>query len=159
VLTLERLKALMAYDPETGLFTRLDLRGGATAQPSTLDDMGYVRVCIDYKRFRLHRLAVFYMTGAMPTGHVDHINGVRHDNRWSNLRVVSHRTNIENRKGPNANSKTGLLGVHFSRSDNKFKAQITVNYKFVSLGRFDTAEEASKAYMAARRRLHQGNTL
>ena len=78
----------------------------------------------------------------------DHINRNRLDNRKENLRVVSHETNTRN-TGLSKNSTTGYKGVTVSRNRKKFIAQITVNYKNIYLGRFDTAEEAYEARIRA----------
>jgi hypothetical protein len=89
-----------------------------------------------------------------PEEFVDHINGVVHDNRRSNLRIASKRENCSNRK-IHKNNSTGFRGVQrHTSNENMFIATICHNYKNVFLGSFDTAEEASAAYQAASRILH-----
>ena len=75
---------------------------------------------------------------------IDHINHVRDDNRLCNLRFV---TGSENSKNQSVSSKntTGVTGVHFSKARKKYRAQIKVNRKIISLGMFYTLEEAAAA--------------
>lgn len=163
-LTAERLRELLHYDPETGAFTRRIAcggRGGKKFKPGSVvgsrTSLGYLETQIDGTRALLHRLAVLYMTGRWPLDQVDHQNGMRSDNRWTNLREVDNRTNIENRRRPNKNNRSGWLGCHYARG--RWTAQITVNRKRVILGSFVTPQEAHAAYLGAKRRLHVGCTL
>jgi hypothetical protein len=158
-ITQDRLKELLKYDPETGLFVRLvntskaragDVCGGVNAD-------GYVQICVDGKRYLAHRLAFLYMTGKWPDGHVDHRHGVRHENRWDCLRDVTRTVNQQNlRKATKANG-SGLLGAFSVGS--RFKSSIRAGGKVIHLGYFSTAEQAHEAYVAAKRRLHEGCTL
>ena len=88
------------------------------------------------------------MTGEWPKGHVDHINGDKLDNRLENLRDVPPATNFRNR-GANRNNTTGFKGVTYDKRRKKFLAQLKVDRRHVYVGRFDTAEEAHAAYLAA----------
>jgi hypothetical protein len=108
--------------------------------------MGYVLVGVDGPQYLAHRLAWLYMTGAWPDAEVDHIDGNRANNAWSNLRLASRSQNIAN-SGLRVTNTTGFKGVFKARK--KFNAKITVNYKSVNLGNFDTKEEASAAYKRA----------
>lgn len=158
-LTHERLLALVTYDPQTGIFRwRKDMKGGCRAgeQVGYVDDLGYWRTSLDGARHRLHRVAWFYMHGAWPDHDIDHINGIRSDNRIANLRDVPRRTNLENLRNTKGGA-AGLLGV--TPRDKKFIAQIRAHGKGHYLGRYATAEEAHAAYVEAKRRLHEGNTL
>lgn len=159
MLTYERLRELLHYDPETGVWTWL-------ARTTNRVDVGFVAgsmsrgkvsIRIDGKLHLSHRLAVLYITGDWPSGVVDHVNGDSGDNRWSNLRDVSQRVNLQNRRSPSSNNRTGLLGV--SRRNRRFQASIKVDGPRIYLGTFDTPEQAHEAYLAAKRRLHPGNTL
>lgn len=156
-LTPERLRQLLNYDPQTGVFThacrKKRVRLGSVA--GTLEVKGYWKHRIDGETHRGHRLAWLYFYGEWPAGHIDHINGNRSDNRIANLRDV---TALENRQNiRKANSATGFLGVYKLRD--KFVALIGHQYKNIRLGAFDTAEEAHEAYLTAKRRLHAGNML
>ena len=155
VLTAERLRAVLHYDPETGSFTRVG-GGVVNVRPTSY---GYIRIRVDGSARHAQRLAVLYMTGAWPEKgvEVDHINGVRTDNKWSNLRLVSVSVNQQNRRAARSDSSVGLLGV--SRHKNKFRAQIWLNQKKTNLGYFNTAEQAHQAYLTAKRAMHVGSTL
>lgn len=102
-----------------------------------------------------HRLAWLYMTGEWPPAgvEVDHVDTNPNNNKWCNLRLLTHSENGFNR-GANRNNKTGLKGVHFHKKANKWVAQIVVNGENVYLGLFDSAEVAKIAYDAAARLYH-----
>lgn len=155
-LTIERLKELLAYDPETGVFT-YRVRNGKNGRPSrrggkvagSLDNsVGYLRIGIDNHKYLAHRLAVFYVTGEWPTNLVDHddLDGV--NNRWSNIRHATKSQNAANSRLSNVNS-TGFKGVSFCRSTNRYRADIRVDGKSINLGRFDSPETAHAAYVSA----------
>ena len=159
-LSRERLIELLIYDPDTGHFTRRIARGNspAGAVAGNVHPRGYVLIAIDGRDYRAHRLAWLYMTGEMPCGDVDHRDGNPGNNRWANLRDVSHRVNGENQRRPHRNNKSGFLGVHRHKNGG-FVASIRVAGKFHYLGCFDTPQDASHAYVKAKRRLHVGCTL
>jgi hypothetical protein len=108
-------------------------------------------VALEGHIYYAHRLAFAIKTGRWPDSVVDHINGQRSDNRWSNLRGATQETNQHNLRGPNRRNQLGRLGV--SRSFGKFAARITRFGTVYKLGRFDTAEEAEAAYFAAKAKL------
>lgn len=110
-------------------------------------------VGIDGVTYRAHRLAWFYVTGVWPEKTVDHKNRNRADNRWRNLRLATHHQQRQNQSVGRAN-KTGFLGVRRHRKG-KFEANIGVGGKHIYLGLFDTAEEASRVYLRAKRQLHE----
>mgnify|MGYP004611461269 FL=1 len=84
---------------------------------------------------------------------IDHINGLRYDDRKLNLRIVSHCQNMQNAKISKANT-SGHKGVSFSNKEGKWKAYITANHKIVRLGTFDTYEEAVVARENAEKKYH-----
>lgn len=154
-----RVKELLRYDPDTGVFVWLVSGHGVRAgdRAGTITKQGYVQLSIDGVRYRANRIAWLVMTGEWPGGIVDHRDGVRANNRWRNLRDTTHLVNMQNRTGPNCGSSTGLLGV--TRSRGKFQAQIQANGRDVFLGRHESPEEAHAAYLDAKRRLHEGCTI
>lgn len=122
----------------------------------SIDDNGYVKVWIDLHQYRVHRLAFLYMTGKIPAL-VDHIDGVGINNKWSNLRAATKITNAQNIKKARVDSSHGFLGVYIQKG--KFISRITVDGKAISLGSYGTPESAHEAYLTAKRKLHEGNTL
>lgn len=149
-IPLEEFKQHVSYDPSTGVFTRLMRttfsRCKVGAKAGTLNGWGYIDVGVFGRKFRAHRLAWFYMTGAWPAKQIDHINGDRSDNRFTNLRLATpteNRANARNR----VNSKSGLKGAFLVRG--KWRSQIKKDGVTRSLGVFATAEEAHAAYVAA----------
>jgi len=148
-----QLRKNFIYDPETGVFTRIRASGGAkigdTPRPGS---EGYVRIRLCSKTYAAHRLAWLWVYGELPAGEIDHINGIKSDNRISNLRDVSHDINTANLVAPQSNNTSGYLGV--TRYKKKWRAQISVNGKMRYVGLFATAEEAHQAYLAAKASHH-----
>ena len=115
---------------------------------------GYVRVSINKSRYQAHRIIFKLVTGREPIQQLDHANGIRTDNRWSNLREATHAENLWNH-GPHKRNKTGFKGVSASSSwPGHFAADICANGKRKRLGYFNTAEEAHAAYCKAAKKLH-----
>ena len=161
MITQEKLKEVLHYNPDTGIFTWLVQRGSNTklGMQAGYIDNGYIKIGIDYKYYKAHRLAFLYMTGKFPEDQVDHIDTIRHHNWFSNLRKATNRQNQENqRKAHKDNKSTGILGVYPNRSGG-FISQISINNKLKHLGSFRTIEEAHDAYINAKRKLHEFNTL
>lgn len=159
MLTAERLREVLGYDPETGVFWwKVAPRGQRVGQVTgTLKNEGYIRIRIDGRFYYVHRLAWLWMTGSWPANNIDHKNGMPADNRFANLRDVSHAENLQNQRVARADNNTGLLGVCPSRG--KFQAQIEVLGEHHFLGRFATAELAHAAYLVAKRALHPSCTI
>ncbi len=115
-LTRERLKELLDYDPATGIFVWKVDRGnnrvkvGSAAGGGGDDGRGYNRIMIDGKSYRSHRLAWLDVYGSFPPDMIDHINGIRDDNRIENLRAVSNQENSRN-VNKSTNNTSGYLGV------------------------------------------------
>lgn len=141
-----QLRRNFNYDPETGLFTRIRASGGAKiGDVPRAGSEGYVRIRLGGKTFGAHRLAWLWVYGELPDRDLDHINGIKSDNRISNLRNVSHAINTANLVGPQENNTSGYLGV--TRYKRKWRAQISVNGKMRYIGLFATAEDAHQAYL------------
>lgn len=171
------VRRLIDYTPETGSLTwkrrTLDLFApGKSAERAcaiwntrhsgnaagSLHHSGYVRVCLGYNRYAAHRLIWLYMTGEWPRDLIDHRNGDRSDNRWSNLREATNYQNSQN-YAPRKNNPSGYLGVGWDRQRSKWRAQIMVRGKQFPLGRFDNIEAARSAYIAAKSKLHPFNPI
>ena len=159
LLTAEFVRSALHYDPETGAITRASSAGnrlGGTVA-SSVSCGGYLRVSISGSRVLCHRLAFLWMTGHWPCGVIDHINGIKTDNRWANLRDVSHSVNCQNQRRAKCRTASGMLGVYLLKD--RPKAAIFVDGKQIHLGTFDTKEQAYAAYVEAKRRLHEGCTI
>lgn len=149
----ERISELFMYAPETGhLF---HARNGARADRPYAKGYRCVWISIEGKsrQFCAHRIAFVLMTGRWPIDQIDHINRVRSDNSWSNLREANGAENSRN-EGLRANNTSGLRGVGWNKSREKWRANIKVNNKQMYLGSFYTKEAAYEAYKAAALRLH-----
>ena len=101
------------------------------------------------KRFYAHRVAWLLHYGEWPDDEIDHINGVKDDNRISNLRNVDRKTNVENRRA--------VRGYH--KSVGGYTSYLKHHGRQLYLGYFKTAEEARAAYLKAKRKLHKGCTI
>lgn len=158
-LTAARLRELLSYDKTTGLFTRLVSRPNSPVGSiaGTINNNGYVLICIGGVKYRAHRLAWLWVKGVWPEGEIDHWNTKRADNRWRNLRDVPMLHNQQNRRRALKRNRTGLLGV--SERGDGFAANIHFAGRDLYLGLYQTPEEAHAAYVAEKRRLHAGCTL
>lgn len=156
-LTQARVRELLSYNRRTGVLRWKVRRGGKATQGVAADSgnsHGYIRVGIDGVRYQAHRVIWLYVYGSWPQGAIDHINGVRHDNRLTNLRVVTTQQNCWNQRRPQQTNP--YLGVYRVRNG-RFMALITAAKVRYYLGRFDTAEGAREAYLAAKAKLHNIN--
>lgn len=152
-LTQSRLKEVLDYDPKTGYFTWL-AGGKMSGKPAgSVSDHGYVVIGVNSKRYKAHRLAWLYVYGSMPISDLDHANGVRADNRISNLRACTDSENHFNIGAMRTNT-SGFKGVFWHKRAGKWLAQIGVNGKDKFLGLFPTAELAFEAYSAKAKQLH-----
>lgn len=156
MLTCERLREILYYDVGTGVFIwKISRRGPVKVGDvaGSPDSKGYRAIKIDGHLYRSHRLAWFYQTGEWPNGEIDHINGVRSDNRFANLREATHSENMRN-VGRRADNASGFKGVCWDRHRRRWLAQITMNGKMKFLGYFDAPEEAYAAYCATSKEHH-----
>lgn len=159
-LTAIHLRTLVTYDAETGILSRTKrtcnrVKVGKVC--GSLNTKGYLQCSIENRMYLVSHLIALYVTGHWPVGVIDHINGNKVDNRWSNLRDVTLAVNAQNLKGPNKANKTGYLGVSMLRG--KYAANITANKKRKHLGCFCSPEQAYQAYITAKRQMHPGCTI
>jgi hypothetical protein len=154
MITQEYLKSILSYNPETGIFCNIKTNKIYTKNTR----QGYVQIAIKRKIHYAHRLAWLYINGCLPSKNIDHINGIRDDNRISNIRDISQAGNMQNQiKARIDNKSTGLLGAYSYRD--QFTSAIQINGKQIHLGHFKTAEEAHNAYLIEKRKIHQFGTL
>jgi hypothetical protein len=125
-VTHERLKELLFYYPETGIFRwrkpsspKHHVKPGV--QAGAINKNGYRYIELDGVAYRSNRLAWFYVHGVWPEHDVDHENGVKSDDRIDNLRDLSHQRNSNHRPRLNKNNKTGYRGVTVT-PEGRFKA-------------------------------------
>ena len=154
-LTQDALKQMLWYDPETGVFRWRHSKRRGQIKPWSLAgspcSRGYLQTQIDGKAYLNHRLAWLYMTGGWPTDMIDHINQIKSDNSWSNLREA---TNAQNQWNVDikASSQIGVKGVQ--KQYGKYCPIIKVNGVIHRLGRFSTLAEAESVVTEYRRKLH-----
>lgn len=156
-LTHSRLRELFEYDADTGIMIRritVGRRGPAGAIVGCLTKKGYLSLRVDGQFFLLHRVIFMYVHGKMPAAQIDHINGVKTDNRIANLREATEHENSQNVKVHRDNS-SGLLGVSWRASNGKWRASIGIDGWHKHLGYFDSKDVAYQAYKAAKRALHK----
>jgi hypothetical protein len=154
-LTQERLKELLSYDPETGVFRWLvkpsaQVGAGDVAGSTRLN--GYRCIKIDRHGYQAHRLAWLYVYGIWPTDQLDHKFGVRADNRIAELREATRVENGRNRK-MHRNNSSGFRGVSWNKFKRKWCAQIRLPGRIIYRGQFNTAKEASDSYEAKAKEL------
>ena len=155
ILTQERLRFLMDYDPDTGVFTR---KVKVKNQPAgtivgTSGTSGYLQCSIDGNPYKMHRLAWLYIHGKWPADQIDHINHITSDNRLCNLRAVSCAENHQNR-ARKTNSSSGYLGVTWHKRERRWQAQLEVNGKAIHLGSYQDLGLAIAARKQAELKFH-----
>lgn len=154
---------ILSYDPDSGIIywkdcINKDKNGNAAG---CVNGAGYVCITIFQKKYLAHRLAWLLHYGTWPSGVIDHLDHNKINNRISNLRDVSVQTNNQNKIAsiPTKNRTSEYLGVYFDKKRNAYLAKIGINKKQIHLGYFDTPEEASVAYIDAKRKHHEGCTI
>lgn len=139
-LTHSKLLQLVVYDPDTGLFFRRK-----SGELMGWDSGYYLRAYVAGKKYYLHRLAWFYVTGSWPELEIDHINGDKFDNRFANLREATRSQNRYNTR-VRRDSKSGFKGVEYISRLNNYRAVICIAGVRHRLGHYETAEEAAEVY-------------
>ena len=142
------ISSFLVYDPETGMITRRVRTSSRTYVGQVAGRVltgksgkAYRVICVISKDCYAHRLAFVLMTGAWPVGEVDHINGDGLDNRWANLRDVPHADNMRNLRKHTSNT-SGHTGVSWHKNSQRWRARITINGKYRTLGYFRSIDEA-----------------
>lgn len=148
MITQERLREVLHYDPISGLWTCLINRRRSRQGTITgvLNYFGYIQVSVDGAIYLSHRLAWLYMTGEWPEYEIDHIDLNKANNAWKNLRTSTRSANSAN-KPKQSNNSSGYKGV--SRCGNKWRAYIVVNKKQLYLGLYIDPQKAHDAYFEA----------
>ena len=155
-ISIQELKTLLVYNQETGELTWSNtpprFRRPGSIAGRTLQD-GYRQIMVKKSAYQAHRLAWAIFYGDWPRNQIDHINGVRDDNRISNLRDVTSRNNqcnrIEHRNGRLVGAKPE------PRCNNRWRASIKVDGHDKFLGLYNSEDEAHKVYIEYKRRLEE----
>lgn len=142
-MTREDLERLFRYDKEAGkLYWKIGRQGAARgSEVRTKRKDGYIKVCIDYKSYLVHRLIWILETGSWPEKEIDHINRNPSDNRFENLREATKSENMMNRPAQR-NNTSGHKGVIYDINRGLWRAEKQGRF----LGRFSTVLEARAAY-------------
>lgn len=175
-IPVEHLRECLEYNPDTGILTwRRRPRdhfetdwgfrvsnsrfAGKVAGWSSRNDYSDVRITHQGKHIlvKAHRVCWALWHGEWPSSLIDHVNGIRSDNRLVNLRACTRSQNMENLRGAHRRNKCGLIGVYFDKRSGMWVSSIQANGKKHWVGSFGTAEEAHQAYLAAKARLHTFN--
>lgn len=145
----ERLRQLLSYDPETGVFTWRIARGPVVAGSAAGFPIGrYWMICVDGRDYSAHRLAWLHMHGHWPAEDVDHTNGDGLDNRAANLREATRTENCCNTRRGSRNT-SGEKGVSYWSKPEKWVAEVVLHGRRVHLSKHDTFEAAVAARRAA----------
>jgi|WetSurMetagenome_2_1015567.scaffolds.fasta_scaffold452159_2 hypothetical protein len=174
-MSAELVRQLLDYDQDTGNLrwkTRTPIHFSPTQKQTAADrcknwnsnyagkiaghrrkNQNYISMSINSKGVLAHRAIWLIMTGEWPKNEIDHRNGDGYDNRWVNLRAATPSQNQHN-KGKSKRNKSGFTGVTSHPSTNKWRARICLNWSEHNLGYFDTKEDAAKAYLEAKAKLH-----
>lgn len=154
-LTQKELKHHLYYNPLTGTFKWNFSRPGVSLnkRPGSLNSKKYLLIQIDKKRYLAHRLAWLYMKGYFPENEIDHINQIRNDNRWDNLREVTHQKNSTNCK-LSSNNTSGITGVTKKKYKNNIYwiSRIKIKGKQINLGCFTNKLDAAKSRLEAEKK-------
>lgn len=150
-----RIKELLRYDPNTGLFTWAQSRGPniAGTQAGWVHKTGYIYIGIDGKAYKAHRVAWVFVHGDAPQGLLDHVDRNPQNNRIANLREVSEHQSNQNKR-LYKNNRAGVKGIGWQANARKWRVRIQANGHVHHLGTYETFDAAVKAREAGEQRLH-----
>lgn len=159
MITYDIAKALFNYDEDTGLltwkFSSAQIKEGAEVGTDTYTPVSLTRyrgVKLFGLGYKVHRIIWLMQTGDWPKGDVDHIDGNGLNNKWDNLRDVTHSQNLMN-AAVRSDSTTGYKGVSYDKSRERWYAYINIDGKRKMLGRHKTLQEAVQARQDAESQL------
>lgn len=152
-LSQDELMRFLSYNETTGIFVwKIGFQHGPvkTGCPAgTKASSGYIVIAINRKKYFAHRLAWQYIHGEVPGGNIDHINGLKHDNRIENLRIATKSQNAANSKVSTMNT-SGVKGVSWSNKAKKWVVQVRDKGKKTHVGCFSDLHSAKLAASDAR---------
>jgi len=153
MLSFEEVDSLLSYNSETGILRWKVPRKGTKGVGSEAGCMnkktGYIIIGLHGKIYYAHRIAHLLMTGFWPYMDPDHENRIRHDNRWENIRDLATKHESMGNQGLRGNNTSGLKGVSWYRSSQKWRVRIAIHWKHIHLGYFDDLRLAGLTYDAA----------
>jgi hypothetical protein len=151
MITQEYIKSILDYNKDTGIFTWKVNKSKRSKIGSVAgwSDNGYIKIEIDGKAYKAHRLAWLYVYGDIPEMIIDHANNNRSDNRIENLREATYQENSENYKTPKTN-KSGVKNVSWYKQLNKWVVSMSIKGKKKTIGYFDDLEFAELVAIEAR---------
>lgn len=155
-VSIERLRELLSYNPETGEFRWRVNRGRIKAGDiaGATNNWGHRQIRIDGTKYQAHRLAWLAMKGSWPLRDIDHKDGDPSNNQFCNLRLATQSQNNANSRR-RIHNRAGYKGVVFCSDRRKpWRAIVGVNKARLFLGYFETAEEAHSAYVEAATRIY-----
>ncbi len=158
--TFEEMNARYAADEKRGILLRRETFGSSLVgtQPKKRDKDGYLTLVFKGRQYFVHRVLWLLHKGTWPLAQIDHINGIRTDNRIANLRDVSRKTNLQNRRCRTQGRMDLPLGV-VEDGPKRYRASVASNGAQLHVGTFATPQEAHAAYVQAKRKYHEGCTL
>ena len=153
----DEIREYLSYDKDTGVFTWI--KSPATGvhigqEAGTLNNEGYLRIAFKRNLYSAHRLAWWFVYGKLPKQEIDHINGLKNDNRIINLRDVSRRANNSNFE---IHRQGKLVGCYYVPHIKKWAACIKINRKKIHLGCFNTEQEAQARYLEKFKKLDEAD--
>jgi hypothetical protein len=156
-VTIEMLRSMIDYNPETGEMRWKERSGRARARAKTGESIGcprppYRTVSIYGNKFYLHRVAFALANNRWPEPICDHINGDPSDNRACNLREATHAQSAHNTRGQK--SRSGVKGVHWQSQNKKWCVRVSANGRHQYFGSFESVDKAAEAARRAREELH-----
>lgn len=138
--------------PEKRFWSKVDKSNECWTWTAWIQPDGYGLFRLDGKMRKPHRVSWEWANGPIPDGmEVDHLCWDRACVRVSHMRLADHRSNGQNRRGPQSNSTTGIRGVSWDKEAGKYAASAKLNGRQKRIGRYTTAEEAEQAVIAWRR--------
>lgn len=145
MVTQQELKAKYRYCQDKGLFYHIaGPKAGGVCGVMRPD--GYIKIDVNKKSYLAHRMAYLYMTGAFPANVIDHINGIKHDNRWENIRAVTQQQNSCNQRKMRTGKTSIYKGVSWDAARGLWYAYIRHNGKMKNLGCYARECNAAQVY-------------
>jgi HNH endonuclease len=161
ILTQEKLKTLLQYDPDTGVLIwrtkpSRGVKAGRIAGTPTSE--GYIALQINKQKMYAHRAIWLYVHGVWPSEEIDHINRIRNDNRLCNLRLANRLENSHNTR-KHDKSLLGHKGVAWHNRNKKWQVQMRFCGKSYYVGQFLNLQDAIQARLQAETKLYADHNL